>query len=175
MEILACAAYYQSFMNLLLFHTLCKHVLEWIFTVVPPALQTYEIKVLTLNACWIFNLFLNLTLLYSYPLLNLILYIDLEWIIVNPFYPQSKRNTVYTSMVLLSFISGAISCTLVYTLSTDLSLQVVIFNCMNMFFSVLSVLLVFRILYQLQRQGTSWELKKIICVRYVVLFLVFVP
>ena len=78
-------------------------------------------------------------------------------------------------MITAALILGVVSCTLVYTLTDDLATQVVIFNCLNMFFVFVSVILVIRILYQLMRQGTSWELKKIICYRYVVLFLVFVP
>ena len=92
MEILACAAYYQSWLNLLLFHTLCTRILDLIFVMLPPFLRLYQFKVFMLQACWVFSLFLNLTLLYSYPVLNLILYLDLEWIIMDPFYPQNKRN-----------------------------------------------------------------------------------
>ena len=85
LEILACAAYYQSFMNLLLFHTITQTIFPFLFKALP--IQSYQFKLIALKSCWIFSLFLNLTLVYSYPLLNLILYMDLEWIIVNPFYP----------------------------------------------------------------------------------------
>lgn len=79
-------------------------------------------KVVALNGSWIFSLFLNLTLLYTYPYLNLILYIDLQWIIVNPFYPQSRRNLCYYLTTGACFVLGILSCTLVYSISADLSL-----------------------------------------------------
>ena len=132
-------------------------------------------KVVALNGSWIFSLFLNLTLVYSYPYLNLILYIDLQWIIVNPFYPQARRNQCYYLTTGACLVFGMLSCTLVYSMSADLSLQVVIFNCINMIFSILSVALLFSILHKLTGQGTSWQLKKIICWRYILLFFVFLP
>lgn len=160
-------------MNLLLFHTITQSTFPWTFKMM--GVKDEASKIIALNASWIFSLFLNLTLVYSYPYLNLILYIDLEWIIVNPFYPQARRNQCYYLTTLACFVLGIVSCTLVYSIGADLSLQVVIFNCINMVFSTLSVLLLVRILYQLMRQGTSWELKKIIYQRYIILFVIFVP
>ena len=103
----------------------------------------------TLQAIWITSLLLNLVLVQAYPLLNLILYVDLQWIIKDPFYPQSKRDTYYYTAILFSIIGGAVSCSLVYSLSDNISLQVVIFNLINMFFGVLTLGIMVRIMVQL--------------------------
>lgn len=48
------------------------------------------------------NLIIGDVLGTLYTIINLILYIDLYWIIKNPFYPQSKRLNAYRATALIT-------------------------------------------------------------------------
>lgn len=122
------------------------------------------------------NRFLQVTA-SVYPLMNLLLYVDLYWIMRDPFYPQKKRNNLYiTSIILFSVITFFYQ---LIILSTNLSsdsyhLLYPIFGLIvNGSFGLLSFILIIAILVRLSRKGTSPKLRQIIIIRYFILYVVF--
>lgn len=101
-ELLACACNYQE-------------MYAWYFSGSFAALLSKEFMFVIgreptfRNMFWLYNLMdatyyiINGLCFLLYPLINTLLFIDLFWIIKNPFYPQRKRITCYKFMAVITF------------------------------------------------------------------------
>lgn len=147
-----------------------------------PKQQFHQIALLDLFGLWLMRLF---QILYTF--LNFLLYVDLFWIIKNPFYPQCQRNSRYkmaTGLVCFLVISE-----LIVTANFHLSLesndikdinsvsfiQEVIFFLICISFAIISLVLLIKICKQLSRKGANQKLRNIVLIRYVMLYIVFIP
>lgn len=113
-----------------------------------------------------------------YPVVNLLLYVDLYWIMKNPFYPQRKRYAAYTAVMLtIIFLTICEEISIIFTpMDGDYYLyySYPLFSLIiNVGSFVWSLILIILIILRLLRKGTSPKLRRIIFVRYLTLYIVF--
>ena len=113
-----------------------------------------------------------------YPVLNLLLYQDLYWIMINPFYPQRKRNNVYCfGIFMLIFLVLCEEITLLFQPMNSKYYTMYSYPLISLIINTIcflwSFILIILIIKRLLRKGTSPKLRKIITIRYLTLYVVF--
>ena len=106
-EILSCAGFYWNWYAWY-FNNLGARTLIEELAIITSVKNSYQNEFGLAVYMRIVNLFIEQQLYMLYPLLNFLLYVDLFWIIKNPFFPQRKRNRMYiivvaTTMLLIVF------------------------------------------------------------------------
>lgn len=179
-EILACSCYFQSFVSKFMSLQLSDKINDLLLPMMMMEV-TYKNRYMVAAAQIVINEVIFWVTWLIYPLLNMLLYVDLYWIIKDPFYPQKRRNKIYNILMLICVVIGTgWTAYLVFGPSSMEFLGAsqfmsIIFASLNIFFGLISLILIIRIVYLLNRQGTSKNLKKIMVIRYILLFLVFIP
>lgn len=129
---------------------------------------------------FIVNNYICQLLYVIYPLVNLILYIDLIWILKNPFYPQRQRNFYYYILIaILTVFSISHTTILLQFTQKDQEVRFIylrhIPDSIHLILRVMNLLSIFFIAFLLLKESLSKKLRQIILVRYIILFITFIP
>lgn len=109
-------------------------------------------------------------------MVNTILYVDLYWIIVDPFTPSSQRRTLYRTAVLaqVAFHIVIVSVCVCTSLLTEIA-QSQIFGFNTILYVLASSASMLLILKNSFSQKLSKQLQNRILIRYLLYFVVFSP
>ena len=112
-----------------------------------------------------------------FALMNCLLYVDLYWIMKDPFLPQKKRIALYVTLT-ISLIIIIILWELIVISSSHTSnlhrygppILGLIINCST---ALLSLYFMIAIVFRIMKKGTSAKLRQIITIRYILLYALF--
>lgn len=107
---------------------------------------------------------------FLYNFTHFLLYLDLFLIVRNPFYPQWKRVNYYKIMSIALIIIVLLTSQFAVEDKPMYLLVAMFIGVLNFFVSLVFLIIIIR---NISIQGTSSELYKRVCTRYLTIFIIF--